>query len=142
MPSGKVVVKPISPLGLVQVAPRNLTPALSLGGAIAGRITDTKTAKGISDAFVDIYDGNTNQLVTSVDTNASGYYTSTKSLPTGGYKIIFRSVKHFDEYFHHKSTLASADMVNVTAPSVTQNIAQSLVPCSERRKAFLPIVYK
>lgn len=108
----------------------NVNQVLPLGSRITGRVTTADTSLPMQNADISVYtsDGISEDYVT---TNASGVYT-TSALPVGNYRIRFspsyaQQITYTRQYYNSKVTLASADVVSVTAPnSVVSNINAAL----------------
>jgi hypothetical protein len=118
----------------VTVTAPNVTPninqVLTLGGRITGRVTTADTATAIQYAGVTIYANDGNSVDYNLSTDASGVYTSS-ALPTGSYQVRFQPGSAYQmtytlQYYNNKSSLTSADAVNVTAPNLVSNIDAAL----------------
>ena len=117
----------------VNVTAPNVTPninqVLPLGSHITGRVTTADNSLPMQSASISVF-ASDGYYVGSASTNASGVYTTT-ALPTGNYRIQFRpsssqQVSYTMQYYNNKPTLALADAVNVTAPSLASNINAAL----------------
>lgn len=72
--------------------------AQNVMGSISGTVTDV-TGAAISGASVAILNTDRNQIVRTVTTNGSGYYTAT-TLPLGGYKVTVSASGFGDQTFN------------------------------------------
>lgn len=116
----------------------NIDAALAQGGRISGTVKAADTSLPLKGVSVYIYDSN-GSYVTSVASDATGAY-ATVALPPGGYRVRFLSTTIYNadcsakcyagQYYNNKSSLGSADAVNVVASQVTQNINATLAACS------------
>ena len=88
--------------------------------SISGRVTDGQ-GKGIANISVQAYDAAAGASKPSVPTDQDGNYTLS-NLPSGNYKISFSGVGYFTEWYNNKTSQPSADLVTVTAPSLTSGI--------------------
>ena len=109
----------------------NINAVLARGGQITGRVTAADGGAGLSGVYVWVYDASTGYEVDQYgSTDATGVYTI--GLPTGSYKLQFSpssygaSLAYVRQYYNGKPDLASADVINVTAPNVVSNINQTL----------------
>jgi len=107
-----------------------INASLARGGKITGLVTANDSGLPLKDVQVTVYDCN-NFAVGSATTNASGLYTVT-ALATGSYWVGFNPLSYgaasayLPEYYNDKSSLATADAVNVTVPGVTSGINAGL----------------
>jgi hypothetical protein len=98
----------------------NIDAQLTDGGIISGRVTN-ESAEGIEGIRVRVLDlvGN---WINAVDTDANGDYTVNR-LEAGSYKVDFNtsfiSESYVREWYNDKTSLNSADPVEVTAGAVT-----------------------
>jgi len=101
---------------------------LEEGGALSGRVTDSTGTVGIYNVNVQIYDLN-NYWLNSVSTDSDGYYTL-QGLPSGNYKIEFRTSWTPDDYvgewYNDKDSFENADAVSVTLGQTTTGIDAQL----------------
>jgi hypothetical protein len=104
--------------------------ALALGGQITGRITVADGGSPLDDVWVAAYDSN-GYFVDYGWPDATGVYTVT-NLPAGTYRLYINpftsgvSAAYLAEYYNNKSSLLTADPVNVTAGVVTSHIDAAL----------------
>ena len=128
---------------LVVNAPTPLPPinfALQRGATITGRITDQASGDGLF-ATVAVGNASDNSLVGYGGTDTNGYYTAT--LPSGSYKVGFAKKGYLDSYYNGKGDIASAEVINATAPNAVANINGALRVCPVfNKKVFLPLVTK
>jgi len=118
----------------VNVTAPNVTPninqMLPLGSRITGQVTTADTHLAMLNASFSVYDSD-GDSVSSGFTNATGDYTTTTALPTGGYRIRFdpsstsKNVYTW-QYYNNKLTLSSADVLSVTAPNPVTNTNAAL----------------
>jgi len=105
----------------------NINAVLKIGGKVTGRVTDTG-GNGIPKVRVQFHDAATNTywIRHFGTTDANGYYTSNPLTP-GQYKAYFQEYEagsgaHCSEYYNDKTTMATADVFQVTAGATTENI--------------------
>lgn len=127
--------------------------ALAVGGQITGVVTAESTGLPLDDVYVVAYDTN-GRYVTYDYTDTNGEYVIA-GLPSGGYHLYFRATVliYFGcstdsyavwEFYDDKTDLATADVVNVTAPNTVNNINAALpVPAGRiNQHIFLPVVLR
>ena len=107
---------------LVAVTVGNTTPgidfALAPGGRISGRITNADGGAGIPGVRVDLQDSLDNDLGSSQQTDADGYYTTPFGLPTGTYyAVTYNNGAFIDEAYDNLPT--NAPMSSRTPIAVT-----------------------
>jgi hypothetical protein len=107
----------------------NINQVLPLGSHITGKVTMADTSGPIQYAPITVYDSD-GDSVASASTNASGVYT-TSAVPTGSYWVRFQpgstyQVTYTLQYYNNKSSLATANVINVTAPNLASNINAAL----------------
>jgi len=99
---------------------------LTPGGQITGRVIAANGGSPLKDVSVVAYDSNGN-YVSNDWTDATGVYTVTR-LPAGTYRLYIgpdsfgASATFLAEFYNNKSSLVTADPVNVTAGVVTSHI--------------------
>jgi hypothetical protein len=102
---------------------------LGEGGMISGRVTDASGTLGIFNVQVQICDLAQNWLQQGGNTDSDGYYTI-NGLPTGDYKIEFRTNwlpgNYVGEWYNDKYSFNSADTVSVTVGQTTGSIDAQL----------------
>jgi 5-hydroxyisourate hydrolase-like protein (transthyretin family) len=98
----------------------NINAVLSRGGQITGQITAADGGAPLEDVYVEVYDSS-GDWAGSAWTNAGGVYTTT-GLATGSYRLYFSTVDYIGEYYNDKTSLATANPVNVTAPNLVGGI--------------------
>jgi 5-hydroxyisourate hydrolase-like protein (transthyretin family) len=103
--------------------------SLTGGARVVGKVTNALSGAPLSGIEVSLYDEN-GQRVNQSTTSVSGLYTITR-LYSGNYRASFApnsfsggSADFLLEYYNDKSTLALADVVNLTAPNVATLNAQ------------------
>jgi hypothetical protein len=108
----------------------NINAALARGGQITGQVTAADTGLPLDDVSVSIY-GSSGAFFGSVPVNSSGVYTTT-GLATGSYRLRFSpssfgdAADYMTEHYNDKPDLATANPVNVTAPSLVTGIDAAL----------------
>ena len=137
----------------VKVTAPNITTGinaqLALGGSISGIVTVEGDGAPIQDVLVIAYDSD-GRFLKSTTTDASGFYI-VPGLATGGYRLQFSYTlprddcdtvsKTISEYYNNKSSLESADVIQVTAPQAMEGINVSmLLPLSSGTYIYLPTV--
>jgi hypothetical protein len=113
-----------TPISLIAPETRsNIDAKLQEGGRIEGRVTDASTGSVLTGALVCASTGNgEGSLGECAITNSSGEYTIS-ALASGYYKIKFDAGKSYtDQYYNNKSYAAEAELVQVTAPSISSGI--------------------
>lgn len=136
------------------VTTTNINAGLARGGQITGRVTNA-SGQPLPSAYVEVYDTSGNSRAYDY-TDASGYYTTTGGLPNGNYKVRFRltygtgtgeetcpaptllvsanapatilgtGLGYAVEYYNHKATLSTADVVPVNGVTITTGINAAL----------------
>ena len=104
-----------------------INAVLAVGGQISGKVTGANTGLGITDLEVWVYDS-AGSLARGIEcVGGDGHYT-TGGLPNGSYRLEFGSTSgnYARQYYHDKTTLATADPVVVTAPTNHTGIDQVL----------------
>jgi 5-hydroxyisourate hydrolase-like protein (transthyretin family) len=106
------------------------------GGQISGRVTAADSHQPIDDVSIDIYDS-TGRAVTYTFTDATGAY-STIGLPSGQYRLRFSppggsaaaacANGYLSEYYNQQSSLATADVISIAAPTSVGQINVELAP--------------
>ena len=108
----------------------NINQMLPLGSRITGQVTTADTHSPMLNASFSVYDSD-GDSVSSGFTNATGDYTTTTALPTGGYRVQFmpsssQQLTYTWQYYNNKLTLSSADVLSVTAPNPVTNTNAAL----------------
>jgi 5-hydroxyisourate hydrolase-like protein (transthyretin family) len=104
--------------------------ALTIGGLVAGTVTDASTNAPIAGVSVNIYAGD-GTFVGSAATNSSGDYTLTAGLPAGTYYArTFNSLGYVDGQYSGRSclscTITSGTPIVVIAGATTPNVSFAL----------------
>jgi len=98
---------------------------LEEGGLIAGRVTDSETGAGISEAVVCAL---VSEAVESCAvTGSSGGY-EVLGLATGSYKVEFIAAGFSAQFYNGKSSLAEGQSLSVTAPGEVSPVDAALHP--------------
>jgi 5-hydroxyisourate hydrolase-like protein (transthyretin family) len=110
-----------------------INAVLARGGKISGRVTAADTGAPLSGVLVGAYDSNGTEVQYDY-TDSCGNYTIT-GLPTGNYRVRFHGFTicanvggsyvlktYVGEYYNDKPSLATADVLAVTAPGTVSNI--------------------
>jgi len=95
-------------------------------GEITGKVTDASTGQGVGAAGIEVATANGIFFGGEARTNPDGTYTF--HLPAGSYRVKLFSNGYVTQFYNDKSSLASADSVNVTYNSTTAGIDAALVP--------------
>jgi hypothetical protein len=101
----------------------NINFSLQTGGSIKGRYIDEGTGSPLV-IFVNIYpylfDATTNQPANlgGMTRDTLGNYVL-RGIPSGSYKVQFRTANYEDEFYNDKPNIDSADAIIVTAPNTT-----------------------
>lgn len=117
------VTAPITVSGIDAV----LTP----GGAVTGVITDATNGAPVKGVFVEVLDQE-GQRVETAFSDATGAYTTSATLASGSYKVVFNpddrnaSCNYALEYYDDKPTLELSSPISVTAALTTTNINAAL----------------
>lgn len=103
-------------------------------GHISGYVVDSKGTP-LADIWVTIYVHNSEgpdpwQQIRSEDTNADGTYFI-EGMSAGTYRIGFRSLLYYTQYYDHVETLENATDVIVTESAITPNINAHLAKKAE-----------
>jgi hypothetical protein len=102
--------------------------ALTRGGAISGTVTDAATGLPLAGVWVGLWDSPESPLLTSVETDSSGAYTSEMPLSSGTYYAGAFSANHVSELYDHvpcpggACTVASGTPISVTAGTTRTGI--------------------
>lgn len=108
-----------------------INAALSLGGAISGTVTVQATGAPLPFICVDLYSVGEADYVDFTETNSSGQYRFA-GVGSGQYKVFFyddcSTESYPSEWYNDKPSLATADVVTVTAPNTTSGINAALGP--------------
>jgi hypothetical protein len=120
----------------------NIDAQLTVGGQIAGIVTDATTGSGVEDALVCAF---------AVESEAGGCARSAtggaytvSGLPTGEYRVLFGYPKKYAlQYYKAKAGPLEADIVRVTQGQLTSGIDAALQPSAsaspgERLSPFPP----
>ncbi len=100
---------------------------LNAGGQIRGHLTGVGAAD-LASVRVDVYNS-LDQYVAGGYSDATGVYTTSPGLPSGGYRVSFSGAyTYLDEHYHDRPDRESADVVTVTAPTLLDNIDAQLEP--------------
>jgi photosystem II stability/assembly factor-like uncharacterized protein len=123
-------VRTTSPATITVTAPAGVTgvdASLARGGGISGRVTDSATAAGIGDVWVDARDSGTGMWLGSDISDVNGDYQIT-GLPSGSYAILFngRDSGYTNGWYSGQPGGSVATPVTVVAPVVTTGINRSL----------------
>jgi hypothetical protein len=99
-----------------------------VNGTISGRLTDP-SGNGLANAYVFVYDYNSNNWIKGSYTDSSGNYDL--DVPAGTYKVQFSQLPYSDayyapEWYDNKSNFQLADQVTVTAFRTTSNVNAQL----------------
>jgi hypothetical protein len=101
---------------------------LADGGAISGRVTDSTDTVGLASIEVQICDL-AGYWYNGTNTDSDGYYTL-RGLPTGDYKVEFRSPwgpgNYIGEWYNDKDSFENADTIPVTVGQTTTGIDAQL----------------
>ena len=103
----------------------NIDFVLSVGGAIAGTVTDSTTAAALSSVSVSVYTSS-GSFIASGFTDASGNYTTFTGLPTGTYYALASSPGYVNELYNNIScftcVVTTGTPIAVVAGGTTSNI--------------------
>jgi 5-hydroxyisourate hydrolase-like protein (transthyretin family) len=103
--------------------------ALITGGEITGLATDRASGAPLAGICIQLYD-TSGDVVASTQTSAAGAYTLS-ALATGAYQVGFFGCggawNYVTQYYNHRASLASADLVAVTTGSTTTGINAAMV---------------
>ena len=109
-------------------ATSGINATLVLGGKISGIVTNSN-GTGISGISVNAYDATTNTFVNGIPTDTNGFYTIS-NLSAGSYKVLFATgnTGYLQQYYNNRTggTISTADVVSVTAGSITSGINATL----------------
>jgi 5-hydroxyisourate hydrolase-like protein (transthyretin family) len=94
------------------------------GAHISGQVTGEGSGP-LNGAQIVAYDSS-GQYVAQAYTDVSGNYTINTGLATGSYRLQFTAHGYLSEYYNHKSTLAAATPLAVTAPSTLTGVNATL----------------
>jgi len=120
----------------------NVDFVLQKGSRITGRVTDTVTGQGVSNATVSVIRNGDTSYEWDNRTDVSGYYTSSTTFGTGAYKIKFAVAGYVPKYAGGKATLGDADPIAVTAP-LTTTVNMGLLPVTALPvQRYLPVVQR
>jgi hypothetical protein len=103
--------------------------ALTKGGAITGKVTDSTSGAGIQGVYVYVYDAGSGGSVGYGSTDAAGAYTIS-GLATGSYKLRFSgpyNAGYIGQWYNNKADQTSVTAVQVTAPDTTTGIDVAMV---------------
>ena len=105
--------------------------ALVKGGLISGRVTDAATGAGLSRIDIEVYDSSGNQVATGY-TGPTGVYITDPAIITGSYRVRFVPSSYTElggyiaTFYNNKTTLATADAVQVSASATQSGIDAAL----------------
>jgi hypothetical protein len=92
-----------------------------------------------------VYDSQ-DDVITTGTTTADSTYTTTGGLPSGSYRLGFKpqvGSGYGASFYRGKLTLASADVITVTAPTPRSGIDTTLLRVvSVQRAVYLPIILR
>jgi hypothetical protein len=115
---------------------------LSKGTQLSGHI-QMPGAGNPSGVQVQVYDSS-GAVVATGQTNALGFYQVAPALHSGSYRIGFVPLKgsgYIASFYHSKPTLASADVITVTAPNPRGGIDDTLARLANPPPAvYLPLI--
>jgi hypothetical protein len=108
-------------------ATTNIDAQLTVGGQIAGTVTDATTSLGVEGAFVCAFVLESEAGGCAL-TAAGGVYT-VSGLPTGEYRVLFGYPKKYTfQYYKGKINPTESDIVRVTQGQLTSGIDAALQP--------------
>ncbi|MBI1801072.1 MAG: carboxypeptidase regulatory-like domain-containing protein [Chloroflexi bacterium] len=95
-----------------------INASLSVGSQVIGRLTASDSGLPLPQSVVTVYDCNGN-VAAGAAADISGFYTTTPGLASGSYRLQFAPFSidpHLPAYYNNQPTLATADVLTVTAP--------------------------
>lgn len=121
--------------------PQTATPVnVAEAGAVSGinlqldpgaRFDGTVSGQGggpLQNVQVSVYD-TSGRTVANAYTDSAGAYITSPGLPTGNYRVGFRGTAGFlDAYYDGKTTLATAEVIDIVAPTIRSDVDAVLAP--------------
>ena len=93
---------------------------LDTGARFSGQVTGEGSGP-LQSAQVIVYDSQ-GRYAASAYTDAAGNYTTGPGLPSGSYRLYIKAYGFPSEYYNNKSSLETADVLTVTAPTLQTGV--------------------